>query len=205
MTVGFSGSHRTGKSTLVKAFAEKHTAFTPVFTNVKGVYERLGVDPKEDIPFAERLDVQRHILDEVDHQYRRAGMLLVADRTPVCLMMYTLAEVQRQTLDDALETRLAAYIEDCIEVTNQHFGVIMIIPPAIAAPDHPLSAPQSLGYMEHLHMLATGIVTDERIAAAHFTLARDATDLDRRVGAVENMLAVCKARVMKHAADTVYH
>lgn len=203
--LAFVGAQRTGKTTLAKAFAQKNTDYTALMTSVGGVFKRLGLDPKVDYPFDKRLDTQRHILDELEAQYNGAGLLFVTDRSPVDMIAYTLADVQRETLTDPLEKALEEYVNDCFEVTNRYFATLMIVQPGIEPEESEKSAPATYGYTEHINALCIGLTMDSRLKCAHFALNRTTTDLDRRVAAVENMLSVCRQRTEAQRGDLVCH
>lgn len=205
MTIGLSGSHRTGKSTLAKAFAEKNAEFNFVETSAVGVYKALGLDPKVMYPFAKRLEIQRHILDAVAQQYSDAGLLFVADRTPIDFIAYTLADIMRDNYDGSSDSEITKYINDCYDVANTYFSMIMVVQPGIEIVEAEYKCPTNVGYVEHINNLVLGLATDRRLNSMHFALNRDVTDLGARVTAVENMVNMCKARVSSREGVKIYH
>ena len=204
MTIGFAGSHRTGKSTLARAFVEKNKDFKLVETGISGVYSRLGLDPKAMYPFKKRLEIQRHILDELVKQYRESGLLFVADRTPIDFIAYTLADIVRDNYDGSDDAELSAYIKDCYDATNIYFSVVLVVQPGIKVTEGVLKAPANMGYMEHINALVLGLTTDPRLNAMHFALNRGTTDLEARVAAVENVIRTCRERVLRDCARTLH-
>lgn len=205
MTIGLSGSHRTGKSTLAKMFAEKNPDFKLVTTTVSGTYSKLGLDPKVMYDFGKRLEIQRHILDDLTQQYKEGGLLFIADRTPIDFIAYTLADITRDNYDGSYDAELIQYINDCYDVTNTYFGMIMVVQPGITAIEAELKAPANAGYIEHVNNLVLGAATDRRLNAMHFALSRETVDLAERVGAVENMVKMCRSRVMQRECFSVLH
>ena len=204
MTIGFAGSHRTGKSTLARVFVEKNKDFKLVETSASGVYSRLGLDPKTMYPFKKRLEIQRHILDELVKQYREGGLLFVADRTPIDFIAYTLADIVRDNYDGSDDAELSAYIKDCYDATNIYFSVVLVVQPGIKVTEGVLKAPANMGYMEHINALVLGLTTDPRLNAMHFALNRHTTDLEARVAAVENVIRTCRERVLRDCVRTLH-
>ena len=68
--IGLSGAHRTGKSSLARAFAEKH-GIPFVETSASQVFKDLGVDPAATHDFSTRLTVQEEILKRFDAMYAK--------------------------------------------------------------------------------------------------------------------------------------
>lgn len=189
--IGFAGSHRTGKTTLAKEFADRYDC---VFleTSVSSVFEELGLDPAVTYDFATRLKVQRAILKHLDRIYGQAedDVNTVTDRTPLDLLLYTYADVQNDNLTDADAEILAEYTADCIEVLNRRFNMVMIVQPGIPLTPATGKASLNVAYIEHLNMLALGLMSDERIEARVAYIPRKMTDLDHRVEATYNTLTM---------------
>lgn len=190
---------------MAKAFAEKNPEFTFVETRVSKVYAELGLDPKVMYPFAKRLEIQRRILDELVNQYREGGLLFITDRTPIDFIAYTLADIVRDNYQGEQDGELSTYINDCYDVTNTYFSMILVVQPGIKAEESALKAPANLGYMEHINNLVLGLSTDRRLNSMHFALNRETVDLDTRVGAIENALKLCRARVQQRECIKVLH
>lgn len=205
MTIGLSGSHRTGKTTLARAFVEQNPSWNLVETTVSGVYAEMGLDPKVMYPFKKRLEIQRRILDTLTKQYQQGGMRFVADRTPLDFIGYTLSDVTR-SYDGSLDKEIASYIDDCYAITNTYFSMILVVQPGLdKVEEAAMKAPANLGYMEHLNMLILGAATDTRLQCMHFALNRTTIDLYRRVGAVDSMLRACQERVLREECIGTLH
>jgi len=190
---------------MAKAFVEKNPEFTFVETRISKVYAELGLDPKVMYPFAKRLEIQRRILDELVNQYREGGLLFIADRTPIDFIAYTLADIVRDNYQGEQDGELSTYINDCYDVTNTYFSMILVVQPGIKAEESALKAPANLGYMEHINNLVLGLSTDRRLNSMHFALNRETVDLDTRVGAIENALRLCHTRVRERERIKVLH
>ena len=94
MSLGLCGTHRTGKSTLAKAYALAE-GVPYLQTGATQVFLDMGLDPKVDYPLDVRIQIQKRILESFDKQYSAAGRDFITDRTPIDMMAYTLADVQR--------------------------------------------------------------------------------------------------------------
>lgn len=183
MTLGLSGAHRTGKSTLAKAFSEKSgIPFVP--TTATEVFKRLGVDPKADLPFGERLKIQWEILNEFSTLWSEHTDF-ITDRTPIDMLAYTLADVRRGNLSSSDDEQLKAYSKECFALTNRFFSTIVVVQPGIEAKDAEGKAPASYGYTDHINRLIIGLVVSEDIACHHFFIPRKTLDLSKRVSCVE--------------------
>lgn len=182
--IGFAGAHRTGKTTLAQEFADRYDC-EYLATSVSSVFEEMGLDPAVTYDFATRLKVQRAILKHLDRVYGQAedDSNTVTDRTPLDLLLYTYADVQNDNLTDEDAAALEQYTNDCIEVLNRRFNMLMIVQPGIPIVPAPGKASLNVSYMEHLNMLALGLMSDERIQVRVAYIPRGMTDLDERVEA----------------------
>lgn len=188
--IGLAGAHRTGKSTLARRFSEV-SGIPFLQTSASGTFARLGLDPKKDYPFAVRLDIQRNILDDCEKVYRSIGVAstFITDRTPLDMLAYTLADVQRENVDGALAGVFESYVKDCYEIANAHFPIVVILQPGIPLVEAEGKAPANPLYIEHINSLVLGAVTDERFKGNHFYIPRKETTLEGRVKCVDYCLS----------------
>lgn len=194
--IGLCGSHRVGKTTLARVFAEKH-GLEFVQTSASAIFKELGYDPAVTYDFKTRLTIQEEILKRFDEQYagHPAADSAIADRTPLDMLAYTLAEVDGSRLDEEDEARLRRYMDACIAVTNKRFSVLLVVQPGIPVVVEEGKASLSSGYIEHLNTVILGLTVDERIKAAHFYIPRTMTEIEDRVAAVEYALNRTRKRV----------
>lgn len=192
--IGFCGAHRTGKTTLARAVA-RHLDLPFCETSAGATFARLGRDPKAEYPFAERLDIQRAILDDMAAVYRASPEGFVADRTPIDMWAYTLAEVGRQTLTPALEHAYRDYEAALIETTKAHFDVAFLVQPGILVLETAGKAPASSGYIEHLNALVRGLMEDARLKLRTHVVPRRVLSLDARLALVTVGLGLQPQRV----------
>lgn len=193
MSLALVGAHRTGKSTLAKAFAQKHDV-PFVQTGASEVFASLGLDPKAEYPIAQRIAVQAAILYAFERQWldaSRRSIFYVSDRSPLDLASYLLADVTRQTLAGQPEVADAVngYVDRCVESANRFFHTIVLIQPGIPLVEAAGKAPACPAYMEHLNLLQSGLLRHEKLHAKTFMLPRQFTDMEDRMSALTNTLA----------------
>lgn len=183
--LGLCGSHRTGKTTLAKRYAEKN-GLEFVETSASAVFKEMGLDPAKTYDFATRLTVQEAILTAFDKVYaKHVSKLTITDRTPLDLMAYTLAEATGEAVRSEDQARLSAYIEKCFDVVNKRFLALIVIQPGIQLVQAEGKGAMNSAFIEHLNSLVLGLSVDERVKTAHFYLPRHMVDLEERVSAVD--------------------
>ena len=184
--IGLCGAHRTGKTTLARAFAEKHgLAF--VETQTKQVFKNMGLDPSRQYSFSTRLTIQEEILKCADALYAEVGPKpAITDRTPIDYLMYTMADAVHDSVPADQQERLKQYVKDCIEVTNKRFGVLILVQPGIKLVTEDGKAVINEAYIEHLNSLALGLMVDERVKPHHFYIPRSLLTVEDRILAIDN-------------------
>lgn len=186
--LGYTGAHRTGKTTLAKEVAQR-LDIPVLLTSATEIYQAIGRDPKADYPIDERIAIQEAILYGFEKQYRAASeqsRQFVADRTPLDLAGYLLADVTRTTFTDFEDPQRTAlmvndYVERCIEATNRWFSTVILVQPGITTVEAAGKAPGCPAYMEHLNMLMGGVLNDSRVMTRSFRMPRRVTTLEDRV------------------------
>lgn len=182
--IGYTGSHRTGKTTLAKAIAEKNEwLFVP--TSMTSIWEKIGFDPSKPVTMEERIKAQMIALDEIEELYRGLPKdeVVVLDRTPVDMAAYTLAEAIPGNITEEQSELVRQYVVKCAELTNKHFGLLLIVQPGIEVVDAPGKAMPNLAYMDHLNMICFGLLAGEMFSVPHYYLPRKMTDLNERIKA----------------------
>lgn len=198
--IGLTGAHRTGKTTLAMAFAQRHGCLF-VRTQASEVLQRAGYDPAGDYPFERRLVLQE-LLRAFEAQYQEAerrSKFWIADRTPLDLAAYLLADVQRETTRHAahaIETDasevgalVSGYVLRCFDLCQRHFSLIMHVSPAIELVAEQGKAPACAAYVEHISAITLGLLADERLKVPGYRLGRSVKMLDERVAKLEEALA----------------
>lgn len=194
MSIGLFGAQNTGKTTLARAYAEKH-GLKFVETSVSAIFRELGLDSSK-IPatFTERLAVQHEVLQRLDAMYERyAGEEVIFDRCPLDLLGYTLAEALPAAVTDADQITLAKYMQACFDVLNKRFMLVFLVQPGIAMEEREGRGALNAGYIEHLNSLMLGLSCDERTKIARFYLPREVLDLAERVARLGQVVERVKA------------
>lgn len=186
--IGLCGSHRVGKSTLAKAFALRGS-IPYVQTSGSEVFEILGKDPKIDYPIDVRIGIQEAILYAFELQYAKArstATVWVADRTPIDIASYLVADIQRGTLagDPGMSALVNGFVKRCIDSTNQWFSTVVLVQPGITVVEASGKAPGCPAYIEHISLIQTGLLLNEGLLARHYMVPRHIVDLDQRVEAL---------------------
>lgn len=183
---------------MARAFSKK-SGLPFVQTSASEVFKQLGMSPRLDYPLSQRIEVQRRILDACEKQYRSVGTgVFVTDRTPIDMLAYMLADVQRQNVDSSTEEALDQYFKDCISVSNYHFAILMVVQPGISIVEDEDKAPANASYVEHINTLILGLTVSEVIESAHYYIPRYMTSLESRVEALDFAIRKTNERFKMH-------
>ena len=186
-----------------------------VETNTSEVFRQLGKDPRAEYDIKERLAIQLCILHACERQYaaaRAKSVIFIADRTPIDLASYMLADVQRSCLvgNPAVARAINSYVRQCIDATNQWFSTVVLVQPGIPLVEQVGKAPACPAFIEHISALQMGLLVDEGLKSRHFFIPRRFTSLKDRIdclssatnGAVEAMVQV--QRLREEAGVTIH-
>lgn len=175
--IGLCGSHRTGKTTLAKALAAL-TKLNVISTQTSAVFASHGLDPAQHMDFTKRLWIQEKILDAAEELWDMQPQTFIADRTPLDMLAYTLADIQGDT-EVELQV-LQVYTERCFTLTKRFFSQIVLLPPAIPLVYETGKAALNAAYIEHLHSLMLGLICDERQSIPAIIVPRAVIDITAR-------------------------
>lgn len=206
--IGITGPHRSGKSTLAKAIADQYS-FSFIDTSTSVVFKELGLDPSKTYDFTTRLMVQRAILDHLRKAYAvevgENDTDVITDRTPIDMLAYTYAEVNGNNLSDKDTEALLEYTEECIELTNRRFSLIVALQPGIAYVPAPGKGASNPAYIEHLNALIMGCVADERIKVKTAYIPRAVLGIQERIDAVWKLYVRNYRNQAEETASIVTH
>lgn len=203
--IGLSGSHRVGKTSLAKAYAEKFDiAF--VQTSVSAIFSDMGLDPAVTYDFATRLAVQEEILKRLDRIYAGfAGCDVITDRTPLDFLSYTLGDAVGDAVPPELQDRLAQYVQDCFDCLNRRFALVVMLQPGLPLVHEEGKAAINGAYIEHLNSLVIGLANDERNKVPRFFVPRRYTSMEDRVAALGFSVQRTVKRVLEEAEQAIHH
>ncbi len=192
MLIGLMGAHRTGKSTLMRAFAEEHDM--PYYeTKTTEVWKRLDINPKSQLSFDERLTVQNHILDALIDTYDKAlsehysSDLILVDRTPLDALAYLMAEVGNQPVN---QLAYGAYRARCNLAMHKYFGGLLLVQPGIALLDAEGKGTLSPAYIEHLNAIMIGLLTNCIAVPHRMIMSSNVLELNDRMEVLRQLVDV---------------
>lgn len=178
MSFGFSGVHRSGKTTTAKEVAAR-MRLPFVATNASQVWKELGVDPSAPMSFSDRMKGQYRILEEFSSAYS-LHRVFVSDRTPVDLMAYTLADIRSSNEVD--HSVLIDYLNACAEVTMAYFSAILVLQPGIPYEQAMWKGMASPAYIELLNTVLRGCLSHPGISGVRSSIVHgDIVDLEERI------------------------
>lgn len=187
MTYGLVGAHRVGKTTLMERLSNE-TDYGLIETDVGSVFTKAGINPATHMDFATRIRIQNLILDHCESIWsRERGYKFFTDRTPICMLGYTTADLIGCTkLTDEEFKAYMDYRQRCFDSTNRFFGLLVVVQPGIAIvdPGDKPTAALNRAYIEHLNSLMIGLAHSEETETTTLTLDRDCLDLDERCSSI---------------------
>jgi hypothetical protein len=190
MLIGLVGAHRVGKTTLAKK-AEEVLGLTYVPASVTKTFERLGVSPRHNFTFMERLEIQREVLKDAEVSWSAGAQTLgISDRTPIDMIAYMMAEVGPETINSnpGAEKLLLNYIADCKLAVKRHFKALLVVRPGIPIVDDPTKASPCPFYIAHLDRIMAGFSLDTGLDCEVVVLNSSVTEMDRRLYRVAQIL-----------------
>ncbi|MDX5412834.1 MAG: ATP-binding protein [Rhodobacterales bacterium] len=167
--IGLIGAHRTGKTTLAKAWVEwkQRSGYHVKYLTISAgtvIQETLGVDCGEITSIDDRLKVQRALTDRYEatmesHTKFGGELVFVIDRTPLDIAAYTLAEAgQHLTMDQAKE--VCAIVERCYALTEKYLSYLIFLPPVLPYVVEDGKPPLNAAYQQHISALMLGLMSD---------------------------------------------
>jgi hypothetical protein len=176
MRIVVSGTHASGKSTLVTDFAGRH----PEFVVLPDPFELL--DETWDIPSATMFAAQLRISAARLHPDKTRH--LVAERGPIDFLAYLLAVEDLTGSDGSREL-----IERATEITReamQHVDLLIVLP---LAPDDEIFAPadENLPLREAMNDVLLDLIADEDVIGTRLDVVEITGDRNQRLAALESL------------------
>lgn len=179
-----SGPHRAGKTTICKDVEAKYGI--PYFdASVTVLMRSKGIDPVALTSVEERLKNQELLLDLYLENLSAAPRPCLTDRSPLDMAAYMLAEVGMHGCPADLGEEITRYMKRCVEETDLHFGMVIIVDPLRLYEVSPDKPPLNTAYQWHHRFLVAGLAGKlERTNVATVLVE----DRERRAIAVGNTL-----------------
>lgn len=165
---------------------------------MSAIFRDLQLDPKVDYKLIERLAIQQVILERIGAIYRKAGNVFISDRTPIDMLAYMLADVQRSNVPAQVEKYVEAYMKDCFALANEHFSTLVLVQPGVPIADEEGKAPATFAYMEHINSLCLGLMVNEKITASHYMIPRLMTGFEQRITQLDLSVKKSIERFQEH-------
>jgi predicted ATPase len=194
LRIGLCGAHRTGKSTLAAALAER-LGIVQVPSPVSRIARSYGFDMDKDRRDDPRFfAMQQEILRELTMSVMQPSQF-VSDRTPLDAAAYLLADVQANTGDDAWREEVLIYADRARMVTDKFYDFVFLVPPGIDFDPMDGKPGANLAYQEHHHLICRGLMDD--LVTPHAALQRENLRLEDRVDAIVDYVRAVQRRQAK--------
>lgn len=188
MRIGLCGAHRTGKTTLARAFADRK-GFKFINAGVSGVFAELGIDPSISLDVKARLMVQNAILDRYEQLISNETSFVI-DRTPIDMIGYMLADLRQ---DDFAEegASIARYVQRCADLAKSTLDMAVLIKPCIPVKREPGKGLLDRQYIMGLHWVIAGAL--EHYHLTHAVMPEGVDTVEGRVAQLESdMVAILR-------------
>ena len=180
MSLGLTGAHRVGKTSLAREVAAAR-GIPFIQTSTSSVIKKIGLDPSLPMTFDSRMKVQWAILEHYDEVFRGQDFF-ITDRTPIDLIGYTLADITG--LIDADYAEIRRYMAECHSLGEKVFTRYVLIQPGIPLVHEEGKAPLNMAYIEHLNLLMLGALHNPEQKVLRGVMPREAIQMNRRVKAI---------------------
>lgn len=177
MAFGFSGAHRTGKTTLAKQVAED-LKMQFLDGSVSKIMKEFGINAVGDIPLEQRIEAQEFLLKRYLDNLTKAPRPLITDRTPLDMIGYMLGEITMHNCSAEAGKKANAYVENCLDATLRHFDTVIIVGPLAGYTVDPKSPPPNEAYQRAVQFLIEGAAC--RIASSMYIDSIETTDFEAR-------------------------
>ncbi|MFA9261846.1 MAG: AAA family ATPase [Undibacterium sp.] len=206
MLFGFTGTHRSGKSTTAKKVAET-LGITYYSTSTTELANKLGVNPVKYMTMSDRVAFQCHVLENHLEMIDKLPRPLIVDRTPIDFLSYMLCEFtmnsSRTDTQNVLD-RAKEYVDLCFEATSKLYDVIFCLAPLdkyVAEEGKPV---ENWPYQNNLAMTIRGALSKATSMGVSAVLIEN-TDFDVRTTYVEEFLVARMNQIWKARNSSSLH
>jgi DNA polymerase III gamma/tau subunit len=162
LIIGFSGAHRTGKTTLAREFASV-LEFQNLETNTsKFLKDNADIDVCNITSLHERIKVQKIILGKHIEDIK-SGKNIVTDRTPIDMLAYTLGELTMNNAPEDVWAEFETYRQIALEATSRYYDIIFVTQPLPSYEQEAGKPKANLAYQWQIQYLIQGIISAKEI------------------------------------------
>ncbi len=184
--IALSGPHRTGKTTLAKAWSDKFGwHFIP--SQSTPAFKALGHSYHDTLTVPQRMDVQELILDNAVADYRKAKGSWISDRSPLDMACYVMAELAQMPEASEHADRILAYVERCFTETNRYCPVVVLVQPGIPYVEEADKPRANLVAQEQFNLILWGLARDNRLKVRSAYLPRGNSTVEERIDILANL------------------
>lgn len=180
--MALAGAHRTGKTTVAKAFSEE--AEMPfIQTSLSALATDMGVKIGLDMPFEQRQQFQERALALFENEYQTKGDngCFVTDRSPIDLAAYVMTAWHPNFVTPELTDWAFDYVNRCLEMVNRYFKTVIIIQPASFPFVQEAQKGENIDlYRESLNATMIGLALHDDCDATTIIMPRNLTDFAKR-------------------------
>lgn len=160
--IGFSGAHRSGKTTLARAVAEQSGIHFHE-TNTSAMLKARGIDPVGVHDLGARIELQWIILHNHLEEIAKLPRPCIVDRTPADMYAYMAGEITMHNSTVTFGAGLEHYRVQCLRAMAMHYDTVMVVKPLASYEVDPTKPPCNVGYQWMIQHLIEGFLMDENV------------------------------------------
>jgi len=160
--IGLSGPHKSGKTTLAKAYARRWN-LDYVDMNIRGVLKSFGVSPNEELNFPRRLEIQENLVSHFHNMLSYRNRSYITDRTYMDIAAMTLSFMPH-TITALEGESVAAHLNRCYDGQSQLFNNLIVMGNAFEPPvdtSNPHKATYNWAWNFQIEALIKGLVLNQ--------------------------------------------
>lgn len=201
MIYGISGAHRSGKTTLAKAVAER-TGITYLDASVSKIMKENGFNAVGNMDLGKRLEAQKILLDVHREMLESQSGPVITDRTPVDFAAYMLCEVNMHS-DPELGDIVHDYMVECLNLVCTHYDGLLVARPLPYYQVEEGKPSENKAYQWNLNMTIEGIMSYLSGSITFGVLS--GIEFDGRVNAVTEFVNSLKSQTANSLTPAVLH
>lgn len=197
--VGFTGAHRTGKTTLARKLAEDREI--NLVTSIAGnLIQEMGLSPTE-MSWPDRIHYQAILLRRFENFYKAQTEPFMTDRTPLCLATYLLMDLPPVNHPEIMHF-VNGYVEHAMRLTQRYFVTVGLVQPGIKYVEEEGKPAFDSARQEKFNFIMRGLITDDRLYCDKYIIPREMTDLEERADFAHDEIAI-SLKAMKDSWGTL--